>query len=151
LNDSRAELALLCRSRARILALPLSRVAETMRPLPLEPLPGAPPFVTGVSVIRAAPVPVVDAALLLGGGDSHPRRLVTLTVGDRRVALAVDEVLGVRPLAAEALAELPPLLREAGSGVVEAIGTLDTELLLVLRSARLVPESVLAGIGGQGG
>lgn len=141
---------MLCRTQTRILALPLAHVGETMRPLPVEPLAGTPPFVTGISVIRGAPVPVVDAASLLGGGDSQARRLVTLTIGDRRVALAVDEVLGVRALAPEFLRELPPLLRDAASGVLEAIGTLDAELLLVLRGVRLVPESVYAGVDPQG-
>jgi len=132
------------------LALPLDDVVETMRPLPGEPLAGAPRFVRGISVIRGAPVPVVDAASLLGIGDSHAARLVTLRVGDRRVAVAVDAVLGIRALPPESLQELPPLLREAGSGVVEAIGVLDAELLLVLQSVRLVPESVWVGVRPRG-
>ena len=40
------------------------------------------------------------------------------------------------------MAELPPLLREARSDAVEAIGVRDDELLLVLRATRLVPEAV---------
>lgn len=131
---------LLCRVQTKILALPIADVVETMRQLPVEMLAGAPAFVSGVSVIRGAVVPVVDAALLLGGGDSVAGRLVTLRVGGRRVALAVDEVLGVEVLAPDLLPGSPPLLQEAGSGVVEAIGRLDAELLLVLRSARLMPE-----------
>ncbi|MGH3087763.1 MAG: chemotaxis protein CheW [Rubrobacteraceae bacterium] len=116
-----------------------------MRPLPLEALAGMPPFVLGLSIIRGAATPVVDAGKLLGTDETPPpARFLTLKVGERRVALAVDAVVGVRDLAAQALEDLPPLLHEAGADVVSAIGTLDSGLLLLLRSARVVPEPVWA-------
>jgi purine-binding chemotaxis protein CheW len=124
--------------------LPLTHVEETMRVLPVEPLAGLPPFVRGVSVIRGAAVPVVDAASLLGVGESRPTRFVTVKADDRRVALAFDAVLGVRAITDESLQELPPLLRDARSEVISAIGILDTALLVVLRSAHLVPDAVWA-------
>jgi purine-binding chemotaxis protein CheW len=133
---------LICRASACLCAFPLASVAETMRPLPTEPLPQAPAFVRGVSVIRGAPVPVVDAAELLGAGAAVAQRYVTLKLGVRRVALAVEEVLGVRALPAATLADVPPLLRRSDADTVAAIATLDDQLLLVLRSARLIPETV---------
>jgi hypothetical protein len=39
---------------------------------------------------------------------------------------------------------LPPLLRDAAVEAVAAIGTLDAELLLFLRTARIVPEDLLS-------
>ena len=50
---------------------------------------------------------------------------------------------------AESMQDLPSLLQEAGGDVVEAIGTFDAELLLVLRGARIVPDSVWASVGSQ--
>jgi purine-binding chemotaxis protein CheW len=135
-------LSLLCRVDRRVCALPLAQVEETMRPLPVEPMAGAPDFVLGVAIVRGAAVPVVDAAALLGAGRSRPSRLVSLRVERRRVALAVDAVLGVHPVAGESLARLPPLLRDAAGEAVSAVGALDAELLMVLESARLVPDSV---------
>jgi purine-binding chemotaxis protein CheW len=135
---------LVFRASNRLCALPLSAVAEIMRPLPIEPLDGAPPFVAGVSVIRGLPLAVVDGSLLLGADGSPPGRLITLKVGDRRVALTVDAILGVRALPADSLRDLPPLLRDARNEAVEAIATLDAELLLVLSGGRLVPDSVRA-------
>jgi len=136
-------LAVLCRVGARYCALPIEHVEETMRPLPLEPLARMPPFVLGLSIIRGAATPVVHAGKLLAAGEATtPARFLTLKVGERRVAFAVDAVLGVRDLASRALSDLPPLLQEAGDEVVSAIGTLDSDLLLLLRSARVVPEPV---------
>jgi purine-binding chemotaxis protein CheW len=103
-----------------------------------------PPFVQGVAVIRGMPVPVVTAALLLGenGPSSPATRFVAIKAAGRRVALAVDQVLGIRAIDAKELSGLPPLLAAASEQVVSAIGTLDGELLLVLRSGRFVPEEV---------
>jgi purine-binding chemotaxis protein CheW len=144
LIGEQGRMALVCRLATRRCALWLEDVVETMRPLPVEPLAGAPPFVRGVAVVRGDPVPVVDAASLLGAGESRPTRFVVVTAGDRRVGLAVDDVLGVQVIPSASLQELQPLLGDASAEVVSAMGAVGTELVLVLRSARLVPEGVWA-------
>lgn len=145
-GNANANAFLVCRVQTRLSALPLAQVVETMRPLPTEAIAGAPHFVRGLAVIRGAPVPVVDAARLLGAEeDAPPSRFVTLAVGGRRVALALSSVLGVRAVAPDLLHGLPPLLHEAGAEVVAAIGLLDAELLLVLHGARLLPDDAWAG------
>jgi purine-binding chemotaxis protein CheW len=114
-----------------------------MRPLPIEPLAAMPGFILGLSIIRGTPTPVVDARRLVGADPTYaPTRFLTLKIEDRRVALAVDAVVGIRDLATQGLVDLPPLLHEADRGVVSAIGTLDSGLLLVLRGARVVPQPV---------
>ena len=139
---------LVCRSALRLCALPLERVAETMRPLPLEALPDMPPALLGAAVIRATAVPVLDLGLLLGAPVSTPPgRFVSLKLDDGRgVAVAVTEVVGVHRLDGAALAQVPPLLRDAADGIVHALSLLDAELLLVLQTARLVPEGMWAAI-----
>src|SRR6266567_5218108 len=128
---------LVCRIQSRFWCLPVEHVVETMRPLLVEPLAGVPPYVRGVSIIRGAPVPVVDTRSLLGLPDGVPARFVLVEAGSRTVALAVDEVVGVDGIDTEQLEALPPLLREAVAGMVSSIGSRDGELLLVLHSARL--------------
>jgi purine-binding chemotaxis protein CheW len=150
-DDPNTDVSLLCRLQTRLCALPLGLVVETMRPLPVEPVSGTPDFVLGLAIIRGAPVPVVDATRLLGGEtETPPARFVTLRLGDRRVALAVDAVVGVRALHAASLEALPPLLRDATADVVSAIGSLDEQLLLVLRNARLVPERLWSSLESGG-
>jgi purine-binding chemotaxis protein CheW len=130
------------------LALALPDVIEVMRPLPVSKLTGTPPFVLGVAVVRGAPVPVIDAGALLG--ETGPRtftRFVSLRLGDRSAALAVDGLVGVRALEDSQLKNLPPLLREVVAGVADAIGSLDEDLLLVLRAGKLVPEQVWQVVG----
>jgi purine-binding chemotaxis protein CheW len=139
---------LLCRIRGGLCALPIGEVIETMRPLPSSPVAGAPGFVSGLAIIRGIAVPVVDAARLLAdptpdtGPGAPVRRYVTLRSGTRMVALAVEEVIGVRPISATAREALPPLLRNAAGEVIEALASLDAELLVVLRAARLLPPDL---------
>src|SRR4051812_7702461 len=101
---------LVCRARSRLCALRAAEIVETMRPLPVEPWVGMPAFVLGVSLIRGVPTPIVDVGALFG--DSAPQaftRFVTLRVGDRRVALAVEEVIGMRGVDTASSIETPPL------------------------------------------
>ncbi len=135
-----ADLLLVCRVRAALCALPLRHVSETMRPLSIEVVAGAPRFVLGLAVIRGAPVPVVDAARLLGEADAPSGRWIALTAGSRQVALAVGSVLGVRPLPAGARHVLPPLLKDAGRDLVSELGLLDEALLRVLQGGHLLSE-----------
>lgn len=108
-----------------------------MRPLPIQPFAGAPPFVLGAAVVRGVATPVVDAAGLLGGPGGTPARFVTVRAGDRPVVLAVDEVVGVHAVTVRQ-GELPGLLASASDETIAALGTLDAELLVVLSAARLV-------------
>lgn len=138
------EACLIIRVGSQLCALPLSHVAETMRPLTIRPVTDGPPCVCGLAVIRGRPVPVVDAAALMLNGAARSTtvtRFVSLNIADRGAALAVDEVIGIRQIDRDRLAELPPLLGGANQAIVSAVATLDGELVLVLHSGKLVPPA----------
>ena len=136
-----------CRIDSRLCAIPVASVIETLRPLPLDPLPGAPDFVLGVSLIRGRPTPVLSGSRLLGAGVApSARRLVALRSGNRSVALAVDETVGVREIADSAVADAPLFPSRAKGTAIAAVATLDRDLLIVLESARLVPDHVWTSI-----
>ncbi len=144
------EAHLLCRAGSCVCALPLVHVSETMRALPLEALGGMPDFVLGLAIVRGAPTPVVDVSRLVGGARGAPARFVTVKTRRTPLALAFDEVLGVRVLAPRSLQEIPPLLGGSRAGIVSAIGALDRELLVLLEAARALPESVWAALAARG-
>jgi purine-binding chemotaxis protein CheW len=137
---------LLCGSGGRLCALPLSQVGETLRPLPIMPLPGMPACVLGVSTLRGEAVPVIALSALLGAVPAPPGRFVSLRLDGRSAALAVDEVLGVHALPAALLDQTPPLLDGGADAQVASIGIRDAEVMLVLRAARIVPEAVWAAL-----
>jgi purine-binding chemotaxis protein CheW len=128
---------LICRVGERRCALPIEHVREVMRPLSIERVSAAAPYLLGLSVIRGENVPVLDARWLLEGIPGSVTRLVVLRVAERSVALAVAGVTGTRALAPTELEVLPPLLSGARE-LVRALAVLDGGLLEVLEGARLV-------------
>jgi purine-binding chemotaxis protein CheW len=135
--------ALLFRVRSRLCALPIAHILETMRPLPIESVATAPDFVLGVALIRGVPTPVVDAGTLIGAEEPAAfTRFITLRSGDAGVALAVEQVLGVRDLPPASLKRLPPLLRDASVEMLSALGALDAELLTMLKLARTLTDRI---------
>jgi len=131
---------LVARVAGRLCAFELAHVVETMRPLPVEPMPGTPSFVLGLSLIRGVPTPVIDLAAWMGLPTAPSTRFVSVAAGARHVALAVTAVAGVRHLDVSELQTVPPLVREAAAGQVRLVGTLDADLLVVLSAARLLPD-----------
>lgn len=146
---------LVCRVQSRLCGLPLDAVEETLRPQPLRPLASPVVHVQGLARIRGDWVPVVDLTGLLGlaaGPDEgRPRRLVVVRAGERRVALAVGEVLGLQTLPAERVRALPPLLRDREHGAIAALAERDDDLIAVLDQARLLPADTLASLNDGAG
>ncbi len=139
------------RARSRLCGLPIAATVETTRPLPIEAFAGTPPYVLGLSIIRGHATPVVDAgALLECASERDTRRFLVLRTGARHVALAVEEVVGVRRFAAGSVGELPSLLDPTRTGVVDALGAHDRELLVVLHTARLIPEETWRALDARG-
>ena len=147
--ETRAAAWLLCQTASRCFGFPAADIAETMRALPVEVVAGAPPFVLGVSVIRGEPVPIVDAAQLLGEQTSSSGRFITMRVGRRLIGFAIESVVGIRSIPAQTLERLPTLL--GSNNAIEAMAALDEGLTFFLNAARAIPESVLAALDGQGG
>jgi purine-binding chemotaxis protein CheW len=143
---------LLCRVGSRMCGLPLEHISETMRPLPVEPIEGMPPFVDGLSIIRGVPVPVVDLGRLLGNQAEAGRRarFVLVRVHERYVALAVDFVIGIGSIP-DSATTLPSLLGEANAEFVAAVGSLDARLLLILESGLILPASAWKAFENRGG
>ena len=139
--DVTTELFLVCRIAGTPCAIPLAGVDETMRPLRVETLSGGPAFVAGLAIIRRAPVPVVSGHYLIGGPVRPVGRWVVLKAGAHRVALGVDDLVGITQLHQSDVGAMPPLMRQS-SVVVAEIGARDGELLLVLDAARIIPDDL---------
>jgi purine-binding chemotaxis protein CheW len=122
-------------------ALALDDVVETMRPLETRPLAGTPSFVSGISVLRGVPTPVIDVARLLGGGPAEVERYVAVRTERGSVALATGPILGIRVVDTSAGGH-PALLTGGGSGLVAGVATLGREPLLLLQSMRAIGEDV---------
>ena len=143
-KHTHAGLFLICRSAGHRCALPLAKIREIMRPLPMERVAESgtvASFVLGAAVVRGAVVPVVSLAGLFGRPDALlSSRYISLKLGTRHAVLAVEEVLGIHELGDTDA--MPPLLGAFEHEAVATVTIHDSELLYVLQAARLVPDDV---------
>ncbi len=93
------------------LAIPGEVIDEVVRgPIEVAPLPHAPRHVLGAFALRGRPVPTIDLAALVRRAGAAPDRPVAFAMVLRhatgRLAIQVDEVLGVRRAASDEMTEL---------------------------------------------
>jgi purine-binding chemotaxis protein CheW len=147
MSERASRMYLIVRMKNCVCALPLENVIETMRPLAIEEVAGAPEFLRGVSLIRGIATPVIDLDAMLGRANPGAGRIVTMNCRGRQIGLLVEGVMDVRDLgmiAAER--EFPALLRSASRECVAKMDCLDGELLVILRKGWRVPEEVWEAI-----
>ncbi|CAK0778786.1 Chemotaxis protein CheW [Gammaproteobacteria bacterium] len=132
-------------------AVALNRVQRTIRVVAITPLPKAPPLLLGLIDLNGVAIPVMNARACL----NHPPRTVRLsdhlliaTVGQQRVALLVDEILGVLEGVPEDLTPADTIL--AKLDLVVGTAKHPDGLILIINLDRLVDFDATA-IVAQGG
>lgn len=92
--------------------VPVALAADTQRPIGVAPLPGAPPWMLGITWCQDSPVALIDLARLAGVGEGEPTLLLRLagtsialaTTAVAAATIRVDSPTGSAPIAAWALA-----------------------------------------------
>ena len=102
---------MLLRVGDKTIAIPAASAREVLPRTTAIRLPAAPEFVCGVVNVRGTLVPLVDLGRLLSSAPANPSGwVVTLELGGRRCALAVDSLPVLRA------ADAPPGARTDGDG-----------------------------------
>lgn len=131
------------RSCAGLFALPIKNILEIMRPQPVQVIADMPSVMKGVAIIRGAPVPVMELSDLLNmKTDQKSSRFILLQAQSGRVALAVEDVVGLHRFQSSLFQILPPLFGTESREIISSIGLMDRQLLFVLETARLIPSDV---------
>jgi chemotaxis signal transduction protein len=106
-SDVGDELALVVEAAGTPCGLPASRVVEVLEEATLTPLPLVPPEILGVIVLRRQPLLALSLATLQGARSmASAPSYVVVSIGEARLALAVDTVRGLQRLAGTNLAVL---------------------------------------------
>lgn len=116
-------------------AVDVTRVQEVLRPLPVTPLPLAPPAVRGLVNLRGHIVPVVDLRIVLGlpaGPAAAAGGHIIVHDGETPVALLVDAIGDVRRAEGAGLVPVPHTLEGPAGELVAGALPLPDELLLAL-------------------
>lgn len=144
--DVKSEQSLVFRAGSLLCALGLDQIIETMRPLAVQPLAGTPAFVQGLCVMRGVPTPVVHVARLVGGGDAPVSRFVAVKTGRTPMAFATGPVLGIRHVTPDDSTDAPAGPRNVSVPVVTGVGAIDTEPLVFLDGAAVLPDEVWSAV-----
>ena len=130
-------------------AVPLAAVVEVVRPVWVTPVPEAPEHMLGMIRFRHAVVPVFDLRARFGPatpGFLYMNRFLIVRIGDRSIALVVDEVIDLVEFGEadvhgrDAFTEttLPPM--------VSAVLTLESRLVALLDLSSVVTASDLQSV-----
>ncbi|RKG99078.1 chemotaxis protein CheW [Corallococcus sp. CA053C] len=138
------------RAAGQTYALESRFILEVMRAPELTPLPGAPPLLRGLTLLRGEVLPVVELAPLFGRPASQAQGPVVV-VGTTRpeLGLRTDEVTEVAVLTGTELLPAPPSLEEEAGALVAGVspdGTLVLEGEALLGDSRLVFELSEEGV-----
>lgn len=120
--------------------LPITKVQEINRMVPITQLPQTPEFMEGVINLRGRVIPVVDLRKrfqLALTENSDDTRIIIVDISGQTVGIIVDAVTEVVRLAADSV-EPPPPAFILESQYVNGIGKLDDRLLILLEIDRIL-------------
>ena len=133
--------------------LPVAAVQEVLRrPDAVTPLPNAPDFVSGVTTLRGAVLPLVAMRRLLrlpDGGAGERGRVVVIASGSARAGLLVDGMAGIVRIPENAV-EPAPVVSQAQHRLIRRIGTLEDaggrRMILLMDPAELLDMDQLSDL-----
>lgn len=121
-------------------AVDIERVREILNPLPIVPLPHAPPAVLGVADHRGEVVPILDVRRRFGlpSVDATKRtKWIVVALGERLVGLVVDSVTDVFGTTDPEARSVPEIgVGDAARGIA-AVYAYDGKLVFVLDVDRI--------------
>jgi len=121
--------------------LPAAQVTQMESFNGATPVPGVPPWVTGLIHVRGQVIPVVDVRLRFGLPHLTPlleSRVVVVQHGTRSVGLLVDTAREVLKLAPDAFVPAPELVVRTTRGFVKAVIQAQNRLLLLIDVERII-------------
>lgn len=125
-------------------ALPVESILQMESFNGATPVPGVPPYVSGVVSVRGRIVPVVDLRMRFGQPPAESTldtRIAVTQAGDRVVALRVDSAREVIKLDTDKHQPAPKVVSERSQGFVYAVHSLGPRLLLLLDLPKVLGET----------
>jgi len=122
--------------------LPITKVQEINRLVPITKLPQTPSFMEGIINLRGRIIPVIDLRKrfsLPADEQSEDNRIIIVEVNGQTVGIIVDAVTEVVRLAGASV-EPPPPAFILDAQYIHGVGKLDERLLILLDIVKLRPS-----------
>lgn len=126
--------------------VPIGSVQEILRPLPVTPVPGAPPHVEGVINLRGRIISIVDLRKRCGA-PAEPQarnRIVVAETGGRSIGLMVDSASEVLRIAENSIEPPASVFGQAEPGFVTGVAKLANRLVILVDIAKLLASGSLS-------
>ena len=117
------------------LALPIDKVREIIRNLPILPSPAWSGLLHGIINIRDSIIPVLDLRLVLSENepvDNKNTRIMIVELLNHGAGLIVDQVDNIIPLTKEQIVPLSSISWEKKTAVLAGVAKIEQEMYLVL-------------------
>jgi purine-binding chemotaxis protein CheW len=126
--------------------VPIGSVQEILRPLPVTPVPGAPPHVEGVINLRGRIISIVDLRKRCGAPAEAQRRnrIVVAETGGRSIGLMVDSASEVLRIAENSIEPPASVFGPAEPGFVTGVAKLANRLVILVDIAKLLASGSLS-------
>lgn len=122
--------------------LPITKVQEINRLVPITKLPQTPSFMEGIINLRGRIIPVIDLRKrfsLAAAAYEEETRIIIVEVNSQTVGIIVDAVTEVVRLSANSI-EPPPPSFILDAQYIEGVGKLDDRLLILLNIDRILTD-----------
>lgn len=119
-------------------------IADVQRVLRLQdpmPVPNAPTFVTGVTAVEEAVIPVIDLSVrfqLGGDGDPEDRRLIVVDLPSGSVGLVTDSATAIEAIPESSFQPAPPIVQGIGGEYIVGVAEWKDRLLIQLDLKRVL-------------
>lgn len=125
------------------LAIPIDKVREVIRIVPVSPAPSWTGLLHGIIHIRGVVIPVMDIRLVLGNEpavDTNKTRIIIVEMLERSAGFIVDEVNDIVPLNQQQIIPLSSLSWEKKTAVLVGVAQMEEHIYLVLDIDYLIRE-----------
>jgi purine-binding chemotaxis protein CheW len=132
--------------------VPLAAVREVVDAPAVRRLPEAPLSLLGVATVRGELIPLYDARAILDvKGDDVPGAALVFSAGDRRVALAIDDVFDPMLVEEPELRPMPGAAegRGAADAMIRGLVRRSGDLVAVIDGEVLVDTMLAAASGSE--
>ncbi|GMR08224.1 MAG: chemotaxis protein CheW [Gammaproteobacteria bacterium] len=111
------------------------QVQEVLRYSEIAPVPGAPPYVTGIINLRGNVVAVIDTRKrfgLLSKEEDDATRIVITEASGHTIGIIVDAVTEVKYLKESQIESAPDVGNDESSKYIQGVTTVDGKLLILV-------------------
>lgn len=120
----------------------INLVQEIEKVQTIVPVPNAPRFIKGIINLRGEVIPVFSLRRKFNMEEkqSEESKFINIKIGDKKIALEVDEVEEIHSVEASHIHEVPTIIKDTNTAYVDKVVNLDGRLILIINVKSLLSQ-----------